>query len=384
MDGSPRDFIGMKNSELKKITDALARFATTREKAQGPIALIGVQKKGDTLKFISGHSKAGMVVTVPEFTSEEGDYSYTVLARPLLQTSKVLPAKSLVTIHVKRDSLHLQTEGGGSFDISATGLSMRDAGFARRPKYSRVRGTLDSATLKRMAKLFKAISAKVMVPSVQIADGVGYAVALSPGESHAMYANYRFPAESIDGDTDNYAMAGYREFWEALTHFTEDGVIEWDRTGVTVTSGNMICFSSPYLVSKWNPKTHTSEAPKEVLGWPIMLSTEKSGTALTMPRKDLLVSVKAQAPFDEHNRVTLTVDTDSLRVSPYGSDDGMDMPVTSDGKGIRSVNADYLAALLNAMDSKEVTLRWSRGTPAISISSEEYQQWTILLAPVAL
>lgn len=374
----------MKNSELKKITDALARFATTREKADGPIALVGVQKKGDTLKFISGHSKAGMVVAIPEFTGENGDFSYTVLARPLLQTSKVLPAKSLVHIDARRDGLHLQTEGGGSFDISPTGLSMRDAGFARKPRGARIRGTLDKATLKRMAKLFKAISAKVMVPSVQIADGVGYAVALSPGDSHAMYANYRFPAENINGDDDNYAMAGYREFWEALTHFTEDATIEWDRTGVRVIAGNMECFSAPYLVSRWNPETKTSEAPEEVLGWPIMLATEKSGTATTIPRKDLLTVVKAQAPFDEHNRVTLTVDTDSIRVSPYGSDDGMDMPAISNGKGIRSVNADYLTALLNAMDSKEVTLRWSRGTPAISISSEGYSSWTILLAPVAL
>lgn len=369
----------MKVSQFKTYTDALARFATTREKALGPESLIGVQKRGDTLKLISGHSRAGMSVTIPEHESEDGNYAFTVNARPLLQSVKVLPASTEVVLKAGPDGLRLQAAGGGIIDLGKSDVPLREAGFAKKPKGFVAEGTIDVKNLKRMSKLFKAICAKVTVASIQTHEGVGYAVAIAPGNG-SQYANYRFPA----GGSDNYNMSGYREFWEALTHFSEDGKISWGKGGILVTSGQAECFSSPYLVSRWDEKTHTAEPPSETIAPPIMVATDKSDIMIKIDRKNLIAIVKGQAPFDEHNRVTLTVDTDSLRVSPYGSNDGQGVPATTEGKGIRSVNADYLNGLLNAMDAKEVTLRWSGGVPAISISAEDYENWTILLAPVAL
>lgn len=373
----------MKVSEFKKYTDALARFATTREKASGPSSLIGVQNRNGVLKLISGSSRAAMVVTVAEHDSAEEDFSYTVPARPLIQASKVLPARSEITLRGDKRGLHIQAKGGGTIDISATDIPLREAGFAKKPKKFRVRGNIDVTNLKRISKLFKNVSAKVEVPSVHVVRGTAYATAVAPG-NRPMYVNYRFDAESSVGPDDDYNMAGYRDFWEALTHFTEDGVIEWGRDGILVKSDFAECYSAPYLVSKWDAKTHTAGPAEEQVAWPIMVAVEASDVSFTMERKVLLDAVKGQAPFDEHNRVTLEVNAGSVRVMPFGSSDGMDLPCKASGKGIRSVNADYLITLLNAMDGKEVTLRWSGGVPAISISSKEYSSWTILLAPVAL
>ena len=373
----------MKVGEFRKYTDALARFATTREKAQGIESLVGVQKKGNTLKLISGNSRAGMVVTVEEFSGDTGDFSYVVPARPLLQASKVLPTKASITLYAQRDGLHIQAEGGGMFDIGDLGMSLRDAGFPKKPKKFRVKGELDAETLKRIAKLFKNVSAKVEVPCVRIVNGTAYAIAVAPGE-RPMYVNYRFDATSAEGDDDEYSMAGYRDFWEGLTHFTESGTIYWGRDGILVRSANAECYSAPYLVSSWDEKTRTAGPPEEQVPWPIMVAIDKSDVAITVKRKVLSDAVKSQAPFDEHNRVTLEANAGSLRVSPFGSSDGMDIESEAKGKGIRSVNADHLLTLLNAMDTKDVTLRWSGGVPAISISAEDYRSWTILLAPVAL
>lgn len=373
----------MKVSELKKYSDALARFATTREKAKGPESLIGVQKRGDILKLISGNSRAAMVVTIGEHDSDEGDFSLTIAARPFLQAAKVLPARSEITIRATKRGVHLQTASGGNFDISASEFTLREVGFAKKPKKFRVQGKIDAQTLKRLSKLFKNISAKVEVPSVQVVKGTGYATAVAPG-NRPMYANYRFPAESANGTNDQYNMAGYRDFWEGLTHFTEDAVIKWGRDGVLVQSPGVECYSAPYLVSSWDVEAQRAGPPEEQVAWPIMVATEKSDVAFTIERKVLLEASKAQMPFDDLNRVTLEVNAGSLRVMPFGSNDGMTLDVEATGKGIRSVVADYLNTLLNAMDSKEVTLRWSGGVPAISISAEEYSSWTILLAPVAL
>lgn len=374
----------MKVSEFKKYTEALARYATTREKANGPESLIGVQKRGDVLKLISGNSRAAMVVTVDEHKSDEGDYSFTIPARKFLQTAKVLPARAEIEIRTSKNGISLHAQGGGNIDVARGDLSLREAGFARKPKSFRAEGQIDAKNLKRMSKLFKNISAKVEVPSVQIVKGTGYATAVAPG-NRPMYANYRFPATSSNGPDDEYNMAGYRDFWEGLTHFSEDAVIKWGRDGILVKSAYAECYSAPYLVSRWDAEKQKADPPEEQVAWPIMVAIEQSDVAFTIERKTLTEAVKGQSAFDlEESRITLEVNTDSVRVMPYGSSDGMDLQCKATGKGIRSVRSDYLLTLLNAMDSKEVTLRWSGGVPAISISAEDYSSWTILLAPVAL
>jgi hypothetical protein len=368
----------MKVSELKKITDLLARFATTREKATGPESYLGVQKRGQELKFIAGVSTAGVVVDVPEHESEDGDYAYTIDARPLLQTVKVLPAKTVITLRTDKSGLHIQTEGGGVFDLSKTNVSLRDVGFAKKPKGFLAEGVLDVKTLKRMSKLFKSVSAKVEVPSVQIKGGTAWATAVAPG-NRSQYVNYRFPASGLD----EYNMSAYRSFWEALTHFKDDGVIKWGKEGIMIETESASVFSAPYLVSKYDPKVGP-EPPRETEPWPILAMKGETKIWFKMDRKTLIEIVKAQAPLDEENRVTFTIDTGSLRVTPFNSKDGMDVPCEGKGTGIRSVSADYLNGLLSHMDAKEVTLRWDDGVPAISITAEDYEKWTILLAPAGL
>lgn len=368
----------MKVSEFRKVCDALSRFATTREKASGPESLIGVQKKGETLKFISGKGNAGMVVSVDEHDSEAGDYKFVIPARPVLQAAKILPARSEIVIRTDKGGVHLQAQGGGTIDISRDPLSLREAGFPLKPKRTSVKGFIDAKNLKRMSKLFKAIAAKVEVPTLQVEEGVGYAVVVAPG-NRGSYANYRFPVEA---EGNGITMAAYREFWDALTHFDVDAEISWDIAGVVVRSGNLECFSGPLLFGGWDGQKSVPAEPAQ--SWPILVATEGSDVSFTMERKQLLTAVKSQAPFDELNRITLEVMSGSVRVSPFGNSDGMDLPCETTGKSIRSVDADYLTALLNAMDSKDITLRWSGGVPAISLSSEDYGSWTILLAPVTL
>lgn len=368
----------MKVSEFKKLCDALARFATTREKATGSDSLIGVQKKGDVLKLISGKENAGMVVTVKDHDSEAGDYKFVIPARPFLQSAKVLPARSEIALRADKGGLHLQAQSGGTIDIGRSPLSLREAGFAKKPRPTAVKGRLDGKDLKRMSKLFKAIAAKVEVPTLQIAEGVGYAVVVAPG-NRGSYANFRFPVETEGQDV---TMAAWREFWDALTHFDGPAEISWDTKGVLVKSGDMECFSGPLLFGGWDGEK--TVAPEPAVPWPILVAVESSDVSFTIDRKQLASASKGQAPFDEMNRVTLEVNSGSVRVSPFGSPDGMDLPCETTGKGIRSVDAGYLTALLNAIDSKVVTLRWSGGVPAVSLSSEDYSSWTILLAPVTL
>jgi hypothetical protein len=368
----------MKVSEFRTYIDLLSRFATTREKATGPQSYVGIQKRGAELKFISGVSTAGVVVDIPEHESETGNFTYTVNARPLLQSAKVLPAKANITIVADRGGLHIQTEGGGVFDLSKTDVSMREAGFAKRPKEFQAEGPVSVKNLKRMSKLFKAVSAKIEVPGVQVKGGTAFATVVAPG-NRAQYVNYRFPASGQDG----YNMAAYRSFWEALTHFQSDGILKWGKQGVLLESDGATCFSAPYLTSTYDPAIGVGPA-QEAPPWPIMMATEKSDIAFTIDRKVFIDIVKGQAPLDEHNRVTFIVDTGSVRVTPFGSTDGMDVPCKGKGTGIRSVSADYLNGLLSHMDAKEVTLRWDDGVPAISITAEDYENWTILLAPAGL
>jgi hypothetical protein len=368
----------MKVSELRNIAASLSVFATTREKASGPESLIGVQYVGGTGKFIAGNSRAATVVGA-SIEGDGKDQRFTIPARPFLQAAKVLPAKHEAELRVDDGRFSILAAGGGRVDIDAVG-TIKDAGFASKPKGDNVRasGNIPAAEWKRVAKLFKSISAKVMVPSVQHVSGRGYAIALSPGESR--YACFSFPAT---GDNE-YNMAGYRDFWEGLAAIVEDGILQWGIGGIVAVGGQVEVFSAPYLVSPYNPETRTSAPPSEQIPWPILQIDGELETGFTVDRKKFIDVIKGQAPFDEHNRVTLQVDTGSLRVMPFGTESGMDFPVEVHGRGIRSVSADNLNGLLSNMDSKEVTLRWGAGIPAVSIAAPEYAQWTILLAPVTL
>jgi hypothetical protein len=179
-------------------------------------------------------------------------------------------------------------------------------------------------------------------------------------------------------------MAGYREFWDGLAAVTADGSIKWGKDGVIATGGGVEVFSAPYLISKYDPETRTAGEPKEAPAIPIMRATGKYDVIVTMPRKEFIDIIRGQAPFDEHNRVTLLVSPDMLRVSAFGVETGQEVSAKAMGTGFRSIKADYLNGLLNSIDAKEVSLGWGAGMPAVSITAEGYENWTVLLAPVAI
>ena len=366
----------MKVSELRDIAASLGVFATTREKASGPESLIGVQCVNGQGKFIAGNSRAGTTVAFSPAESTQ-DSRFTIPARPFLQAAKVLPAKASVDLRILPERLVIAADGGGTVDIDAVG-TIKEAGFAKKPTVFRAEGTIPAADCKRISKLFKSISAKIMVPGVQVIGDVGYATAFSPSRSR--YACFTFPAT---GDNE-YNMAAYLDFWSGIHAITSDAILKWGITGLYAAGGGVEVFSAPYLVSKYNAETRTSESPREQEPWPILQVSGTLETGFTVDRKKFLDVIKGQAPFDEHNRITLQVDAGSLRVMPFGMESGMDFPVEVHGGGIRSVSAENLSGILSNMDAKEVTLRWGAGQPAISIESQEYERWTILLAPVTL
>jgi hypothetical protein len=366
----------MKVSEYKSIAESLGKFATTREKATGPESLIGVQCSKSGLKLIAGTRTSAVVVGVSEYESD-GEYAFAVNARPFLQGAKVLPARATVKLLVSKNRLTVQTEGGGKIDVLAE-FQLHEAKFPKKPKRFGASGKVAAKDWKRISKFFKFISQKVSPGTIQLVGDTGYATIYSTTGSH--YANLSFPASGLDG----YAMAGYLDFFTGLVALVEDGELHWGPEGLVAQTPSATVICSPYLVSKYDDKSKTAEPPKEMEPWPVMKVDGVMANGFTVDRKNLIDIVKGQAPFDEHNRVTLTVDTGSLRVAPFGSDAGQEVPAVVTGKGIRSVNANYLNGLLSAMDSKEVTLGWASGQPAVSITAKDYEAWTILLAPAGL
>ena len=368
----------MKVSEYQAIAKSLSKFATTREKAMGPESLIGVQNKGGVLKFIAGNSKAGCSVTTTDYTSS-ADGSFTVGARPFLQAAKVLPARSTIDIIASDKRVVVRTEGGGQIELDRNG-TIKEAGFAKRPKEFVASGEIVGADWGRLSKLFKTVSDKIEIPGVQYIDGVAYASCVAPG-NRPRYVSYRFPA---NGGEEGYNMAGYRDFWEGLAAITADGTLKWGKDGVIASGGGVEVFSAPYLVAKYDREAGILEEPHEMPALPIMRTTGKYDVVLKMPRKELIDIIRGQAPFDEHNRVTLKVMPEKLRVSAFGTETGQEVVAEANGTGFRSIRADYLNGLLNSIDAKEVSLGWGAGMPAVSIEAEGYAQWTILLAPVAI
>ncbi len=368
----------MRVSELRKIVEPLARFATTRETAQPPVSLIGVQARMESVKFIAGTSTSGSIVTVPEGISVKEVANFAISARQLLQAVKVLPAKEEVDVVVDLSRLSIVAAGGGKVEFDSV-CPLSNVGFARKPKDFVAKGKIAGKEFKRIARVFKEISAKVEVPAVQVVGNYAYATAIAPG-NRGRYATFKFEAEG----QNEYNMSAYLDFWTALAGIEDDGFLYWGPKGLLAKSDNVEIYSAPYLVSKYDQKTKTAELPRETAPWPLLQIKGELDTGFTIERKALLDIVRGQAPFDEHNRVTLIVDAGSLRVTPFGGDSGMEVPVTAHGKGIRSVRADYMTGLLSNMDSRDVSLRWGSGVPAVSIAAEDYEGWTILLAPVAL
>jgi hypothetical protein len=367
----------MKVSEFRSIADALSRHATTREKNSGPTSRIGVQVSGGVLKLISGSSTAGMVVDVQP---ADGRFNYTVDARPLLQAAKILPAKDTMEITASPDELGFITSAGGGLKLKPNG-QLQDAGFAKKPKEFRARASVPGDEWVRLAKTIKEVAGDIVAPSMHVVGDAVHISIVAPGGLHPRYATCTL--DLIDGD-DDYAASAYGDFFESLRALKEDGEIRFGRDGVLAATGKFEAYSGAYLVSPYDNETKRSETPREPSPWPILKSDGRLETSFTVDRKILLSVVKGQAPYDAENRITMEVTTGSLVIRPYGSEAEQRIPASTVGSGVRSVRADYLGGFLSTMDSKEVTVGWHARAKAIVVTGDEYQRWTLLVAPVAL
>ncbi len=363
----------MNVKEFKEIADALARFATTREKAQGPTAFIGLQAGGGRLKLISGNEQAGMIVDVGETDTRA---SYAFPSRTFLQSAKVIPAKSEVEFIVTDDYLSVSTSGGGSLRLQSS-ADLGAVGFARKPREFSATARVEGSSFERISRLFKEVDEGLVTPTLWLTGTEVHATVVAPG-NYSRYVDFTFKGEGEDG----YGASAYTDFWDSLRALSVDGDIRFGHSGVVASSGRFEAFSGPYLVSKY--VNGSAELPHEPEAWPV-LGFRGDGIHFTMDRRNLISIVKGQAPGDEHNRITLQVETGIVKVCAFGADAGMTIPVeTSGGVGVRSVSAEYLTGLLSAIDSKNVTIRLGGRAPAISIEPEGYAGCTILLAPTAL
>lgn len=364
----------MKVSEFRDICDALGKYATTREKATGSESKIGVQVANGVLKFIASSGDAGVVVAAGP---HEGRFVYTVDARPFLQSAKALPAKQNVDLSVDKDGLTIIAEGGGRIKMNPAGTM---EGFTRKPKEFTASVPVPATSFAQIAKVFKAVSGKIEVPSIQIVDGAAHIVAVAPG-NRPMYASVMLPGAIGE---DGYSASATLDFWDGLRAIKSDGVIEFGRGGMLARSGTVECYSAPYLVSKYDAASGTTHASHEPQAWPLMSVPTGNEVAVKVQRSTIVTVLRGQAPFDEHNRVTLRVAGGLLSVSAFGSTAEQSIPVEARGAGTKSVRSDYLTSILSNLDGKEVVLKWGSGTTAISVHAKEHSDWTILLAPVAI
>lgn len=374
----------MKASEFKELVSVLSLFANVRETAKPPENQIGVQVSNGVAKLIAGSGPAGTVITLEGETP--GKFSYTVEARPFLQSAKVITGKQEVSLDISEKGITISTSDGGRVFLKAEGRLL-DAGYAKKPKTFVVRSHVRASAFKQLANVFDAIhgDSDIEAPSLEQVEGTSHFVCVEPPkEKRAMYAHFETTGEDLEPEAKmGYAVAGYPVFWRSLKPFKADGLIEWGEDGVAAVSGPYELYVTPYRVSPYNPKTRKSEPPRNPAPWPIMAMQGKPSVSLTMDKKPLVEAIKGVMPYDEHNRVTLAVRPGGVEVSAFGQEKGMFVPADTLNEGHRSVNAEYLLRLLRAMDGKSITIGWAQ-QPAMILSAPEMENWTILLAPVAM
>jgi hypothetical protein len=368
----------MKASEFKSIATAIGVFASARETAKAPESLIGVQSRNGVVKLIAGSKHAGTTVVLSSET--EGNFGYTIEARPFLQASKAITGKQEVELLVMPEGLTIKASQGGKIELKPTGLSLKEAGFPRKATNPSVVASIYAEKFQQLAKVFDAVHGdrEIEAPSLEMLNGEAVFVCLSSG-NRAMYAMFRVPAEGPKG----YYAAAYPDFWRALKIMKDNGAIRFGEDGVLATDGTREVFVTPYRVAKYDPNTRTSEEPRNPEPWPVLVVGKDPTVRAQLDKKALIETVKGALPGDEHNRVTINVDAGTVEVRAFGAESGMTLPADTVAHGTRSVNADYLLKLLRAIDGKAVTLAWGQ-SPAVIISSPEMDGFTILLAPVAL
>lgn len=369
----------MNVTELKRITTALSTYATVREKAKGPESRIGVQIRDGNIKLIAGGATGGVVVDCGSGGTASG--SFAIDARPFLSAAKVIKGKLDLSFSATEDGLSIVTDKGGRIDCKATD-SLRDVGFAAKPKGFLAKGSIDGPAWGQVSRIFNAVQRDIesSPPTMHFYSDVLALTAKSPVNGE-MYATVGLPAER--GEADQYYGAAYMDFWRSLKVLDATGTLEFGDKGVVARSGNIECYSAPYRVSMYNPRSRTSTSPEHpkphaTLGW----NEEGTTGRVTIDRKTFIEAIRGQADSDEYKRVTFKIDN-ALEVYGFGEESGLTLPADIKGRGLRSVQSELILDLLRAFDSKTVTLSFGSG-PGIRIDGEGYDSWLVLLAPVTL
>lgn len=300
-------------------------------------------------------------------------------SRPLLTAAKAMSGKLDLRIQATSRGIEVLTDKGGSLEVPHFG-ELRDAGFAKKARQPVARAVIEGRQWGQLAKLFDAVQQDIEnpTPTLDFTTETGYLTAVMPTEKKALYATLEVPTEgaAVYG-------AAYTDFWRSLKVLKEDGTLNFCKDGVVAVAGNIEVFCTPYLVSRYDAKKKIANPPQHPEPWPVLGFKGNPTTSVKVDRKKLIEIIKGQAPLDEQNRVTLNINDAALLVTAYGAESGFEIPVATSGTGIRSMNADYLMAILRAIDSKEVTLSWGN-SPAVKVDAEGFTGWTILVAPTML
>jgi DNA polymerase III sliding clamp (beta) subunit (PCNA family) len=363
----------MNIAEFKKVCDALGRLASVRASAPLPQSAIGVQVKNGKMKWISSDGEAALSADMDEM---DGDFSYYVAARPLLQSAKVFKGKGEVTLYATREGLNIETDDRQSITLKAMG-TLPEANFPKRPRDFRASVPASKETFSQMSKVLPAISNlgnfKFGVTTLSCSNSSVDIEVLAPGVG-AILARL-----SLVGFDKDYFNVGVRSsVWDALRACISDGDIRFGDSGVSVRSGRFELVAGSILASgKDGSTTHWPASGLKTFDGP-------PDATFHIEKKRLVDLLKGIAPHDEHNRVTVTVGSNGIKVSPFASDVGISLQIPTFGSGSRSFRADYLESICKTIEGKEVTIGWTTNNPSIMVVSPEMMRWLIMLAPVAL
>lgn len=347
--------------ELKDVAEALKKFATIREKADGVESRIGVQANNGVLKLISGDGINGMIVTIGETDKTVGFY---IDSRPFLQGVKALPARTEIDIVIEKDSLTLVTDKGGKLRLVSRGpLSV--AGFAKPPRGAmRAAVDIDSDTASQISKLFPAVVSgeeklTETYGSLAIVATTAYITFVEP-RMKTKYASLKVPCFT----EHECEIVASSSFWEAFGSQGGGTIIIKD--GIVVEGDNRVLYTT--LMNEES--------------WPVF-GIEGQMQMFNCERKTLIDVVKGQMPNEKFGRVVLSWKDNALEVRPFGGEGGQTIPVNTSGDAIRGMDGHLLLSMLNALTDKVVTVGIVAGSPAVVLQSESYKDWTLMIAPLS-
>jgi DNA polymerase III sliding clamp (beta) subunit (PCNA family) len=344
-----------------------------REGAQSPRDRILVQSSPSSMKLVAGNKSSTLVLSLPSETKTRS--VFTVAARVLLQSAKVLVGKGEVTLEADDKGLHLHTSTGGRATFPRIDGSPRD--FILPAKQTEMIAEFED--LSRMGKVLKACAGDIPPHtwvSVTTAgrEGETTTIALTASDAHkyarvdlgggeGLEVPYLFHADALDG-------------FKAIE---EPGKVEWSENTVEFVT------ATKRLVAR----SHQGEGWKNI-GFP----SRGAIAGIKMDRKVLIEAIKGVSGKDPHERFQIAMSRkgmthgeDGVYIGSFDSTDWYRVDGTPQGESAPlALSAAYALDILRSMDGKMVTIRWPESKAdltKVAFSSEENRWTKILLAPIA-